>query len=116
MDVKLLQVGELVHVIERRNFSDDVRRHFLGQVEACNKQAFRVNGYLFVYDTSAGAFSRKPEFRTRIIPLDNRVIINVLPEGTSLEAVRYSRDAEGNLTLTEGSEWELDISEFSSKE
>jgi hypothetical protein len=44
------------------------------------------------------------------------VIINVLPEGVSLEAIRYTHDAEGNLTLTDDAGFELDTSEFSTKE
>ena len=108
--------GEAVHVIERRLFAGDVRRHFIGEIEACTDRALRVRGHLFVHDSGANAFLQKPELRTRIIPLDNRVIINVLPEGLSLEEVRYDHDSEGNLTLTNGSDFELDISEFSKRE
>ena len=114
--MQVVQPGETVHVIERRLFSGDVRRHFIGEIEACTDRALRVRGSLFVYDSGASGFVRKQEARTRIIPLDNRVIINVLPEGISLEAIRYSRDAEGNLTLTDDSGFELDISEFSTRE
>ena len=108
--------GESVHVIERRLFSDDVRRHFIGEIEACTDRVLRVRGHLYVYDSGASAFSRKPEIRTRLIPLDNRVIINILPEGVSLEEIRYTHDTDGNLTLTDGAGFELDISEFSTKE
>lgn len=111
-----MRPGEAVHVIERRAFSGDVRRHFIGEIEACTDRALRVKGYLFVYDSGASAFSRKPELRTRIIPLDNRVIVNVLPEGVTFEEIRYTHDADGNLTLTDGAGFELDISEFSMKE
>ena len=114
--MELVKSGEIIHVIERRLFVGDVRRHFVGQVEACTDHALRVRGYLFVYDSSASAFTRKPEQRTRILPLDNRLILNVLPEGISLEEIRYTHDAEGNLSLTDGADLELDISEFSTRE
>jgi hypothetical protein len=48
--------------------------------------------------------------------LDNRVIINVLPDGVSFDSVSYTLDAEGNLTLTDGAGFELDVSEFSARE
>lgn len=114
--MELVRPGEIVHVIERRGFQGDVRRHFVGHVEAGSDHALRVKGYLFVYDSGASAFLRKPEMRSRIIPLDNGVILNVLPEGSSLEDVRYVRDSDGNLALTDGEHFEFDISEFSSRE
>lgn len=114
--MELVEVGEAVHIIERRLFSGDVRRHFIGEVEAHTDRVLRVKGYLFVYDSGASAFQRKPELRRRLIPLDNRVIINVLPEGVSPDRVRYAHDSEGNLTLADGAGWELDISEFSARE
>ena len=111
----LLKSGEVVHLIERRMFPDDVRRHFVGEVEAASDRAIRLRGYLFVYDSGAGKFLRKPELRTRVVALDTRVGINVLPEGPSGEDVHHSHDAEGNLSITDGREFELDISEFSAK-
>ena len=111
----LIKIGEVVHLIERRMFPDDVRRHFVGEVEAASDRAIRLKGYLFVYDSGAGKFLRKPELRTRVVALDNRVVINVLPEGTSVEDVHHSHDAEGNLSITDGRKFELDISEFSAK-
>ena len=38
--------GEIVHVIERRLFVGDVRRHFVGEVELCTDCALRVRGLL----------------------------------------------------------------------
>ena len=114
--MELVRLGEIVHVIERRIFAGDVRRHFVGEVEGFSEGSLRVKGYLFVYDSGASAFCRKPEMRTRLIPLDNRVIINVLPEGVEVEAVGYAHDTDGNLTLTDKKGFELDISEFSTRE
>lgn len=114
--MELVKPGEVVHVIERRLFQGDVRRHFVGEIEACSGPALRVKGYLFVYDSGASAFSRKPEVRTRLMPLDNRLILNVLPEGVSVEAIGYTHDTEGNLTLTDRAGFELDVSEFSMRE
>jgi hypothetical protein len=112
----LIQPDECVHVIERRLFPGDVRRHFIGQVEAVSERAIRVRGYLFVYDSSSNAFVKKPEPRTRIFPLDNRVIVNMLPASLKFENIGYFHDSEGNLSITDGAGFELDISEFSPKD
>ena len=114
MDV--LKSGEVVHLIEKRVFPDDVRRHFVGKIEVAGDRAIRVKGFLFVYDSGAGKFLRKPEVRIRVVPMDNRVVINVLPEGITVEDLHYAHDADGNLSLTDDREFELDISEFSAKE
>jgi hypothetical protein len=112
----LLRSGEMVHLIERRMFPDDVRRHFVGRIEGASDRALRLRGYLFVYDSGTSKFLRKPELRTRVVPLDNRVVINVLPEGISVEDLHYTHDVDGNLSLTDGRGFELDISEFSARE
>jgi hypothetical protein len=112
----LMKSGEVIHLIERRMFPDDVRRHFVGEVEVASDRGIRLRGYLFVYDSDAGKFPRKAEVRTRVVPLDNRVVISVLPEGISIVDVHYVHDEEGNLSITDGREFELDISEFSAKE
>ncbi len=114
--MEVIESGELVHVIERRVFAEDVRRHFVGVVEACSDQALRLRGYLFVYDSGSGAFMRKPELRTRVLPLDNRIIINVLPDHISAESIGFSTGSDGNLELTDGADFGLDISEFSPRE
>ena len=111
-----IREGECLHVIERRLFPDDVRRHFVGQVETVNERSVRLKGYLFVYESGSSTFLKKSELRTRIIGLDNRVIINVLPGDVSVQALRYSHDSEGNLCIVDGRGFELDISEFSPKE
>lgn len=115
-DMDLAAPGEFVHVIERRLFQGDVRRHFIGTIEACTASALRVRGYLHVYDSGSNRFLRKPELRIRLIPLDNRVIINVLPAETRVDAVEYHHDAEGNLSITDRVSLELDISEFGASE
>ena len=58
MDV--LNSGEVVHLIEKRVFPDDVRRHFVGEIEVASDRAIRVRGYLFVYDSGTSKFLRKP--------------------------------------------------------
>lgn len=114
--MELVSVGEYLHVIERRAFPGDVRRHFIGVVEAASQIAIRVRGWLFVYDSGKSEFVKKPEPRTRVIPIDNQVILNILPPEVDVDAVRYFRDSDGNLSLTDSAGFELDVSEFGPKD
>ncbi len=88
----VIDVGEIVHVIDRRGFEADLRRHFVGVVEQVDKLALRVVGYAFIYDTSDSTFIRRDEKRTRVIPLTSGLIINVAPPDRPRErALRSGR-------------------------
>ena len=41
----IIKPGEKVHVIQRREFESDVRRHFIGDVTEAGEFSIRVCGY-----------------------------------------------------------------------
>jgi hypothetical protein len=104
--------GEKIHVIERRRFESDPRRHFFGVVDRSDGAVVRVTGYIFVYDSGSSTYVRSDKPRTRLISLTSSgLIINVVPGDVEVDAVRYSDD-EGRLELTDGAGFSLDINEF----
>ena len=108
----MLEIGESVHVIERRQFETDVRRHFFGVVEGVDQSTLRVTGYAFVYDTTTTTFVRSEEKRTRVLSLAaGGLLVNVAPAGTDPENVRYV-ERDGQLVVTDGAAFVLDINEF----
>lgn len=109
----LLAVGDKVHVIARRMFESDGRRHFLGTVDDVDASAIRATGYAYVYDPGSSTFVRRAEPRTRIIALaDALLIIHVLPQTADLEAAQYTTDEQNHLVVTDGGDFSLDINEF----
>jgi hypothetical protein len=63
----IVETGEKVHVIERRQFAEDLRRHFVGQVTRCTESAIRVRGHAWVHDHVKGDYIRKPDKRERVM-------------------------------------------------
>ena len=111
----ILEPGEKIHVIVRRNFESDMRRHFIGEILATDINLARVAGYAFVLDNMSGQFVRRPEERIRIIALtDSGNIINVLPGEADIENSQYKQSKEGKLMVTDSKTFSLDINEFSS--
>jgi len=112
MNIGILSPGEKIHVITRRRFDKDVRRHFAGEVEACELGLARVRGNVFVVDDlNKHSFVKRPDLRTRIIPLtDGELIINVLPPSVQINKIHYLLQ-DGSLTVTDG-DWRMDIKEF----
>lgn len=111
----LLNVGEKVHVISRRLFEGDLRRHFAGLVESATESAVRLRGHVFVFEPRVTQFQKRPESRIRIISLiDANLIINVLPADVDIERLEYRLvPPENHLVLTDG-RFSLDINEFGS--
>lgn len=112
MSNAVLAVGEKVHIINRRLFQDDPRRHFVGEVEAVSEGLARVRGYVFVFNSGKNEYEKRPDERVRVMSLlDAGNLTNVLPQDVRVEALHYVF-AHGRLALTDGSGYSLDINEF----
>jgi hypothetical protein len=109
----ILDVGEKVHIIERRLFKEDVRRHFIGEVVRSTENDIRVKGYVWTFEPMRG-FNRKPEIRERVIHLDERLIINIIPPEVNLEEIKYVSSLQKGHVVTDGKSFSLDVTEFAS--
>jgi len=109
----LMHPGDKLHIIARRRFEKDLRRHFVGEVQAVEQNAVRAKGYIFIFDNAANRFIKKDEQHTRIFSLiDSSIIINVLPSETNIEDVHYQLSDENHLVVTDNNLFRLDIQEF----
>lgn len=106
----LLHRGDKVFIVERRLFEQDLRRHFVGEVEACTDVGFRAKGYPFFYHPTAQNYVRKPKPRSRIFPFDGNLIINILPRDCDVESINYLASEVGT-TLTDQKSFEMDVSD-----
>jgi hypothetical protein len=108
----ILEQGEKVHIVERRYFVDDIRRHLVGEVLKSSAHAIRLKGYVWVFDMANGRFVRKPEKRERVIYLGDRLTINLLPSEADLDTVEYVVDPQRGLVCTDNTSFSLEITEF----
>lgn len=109
---RVVEIGEKVHVITRRLFKEDVRRHFAGTVTAAEGPLIRVEGYAFVFNPVTLDYVFRPEFRTRVFGIgDSNEVINVIPRASVLEHLRYEL-LDGRLVMTDGDVVALDINEY----
>ncbi len=108
--VAVLSPGEKVHLVFRRLFPGDVRRHFVGEIQAVADDQIRVTGHAFVFDEHSNEYQRKPEQRTRVFSLSTPVNVNVIPTGVDPAQVFYCERA-GRLVVTDGGDFTLDVNE-----
>lgn len=110
MSMHILESGEKVFVIHRPLYAGDTRRHFFGSVEACEGHLARITGRSFALDVRTNTFSPRDRPRTRVIPLATAgVMVNVLPPEVNINQIKYSSIAGGQLRISDGSDWHLDI-------
>lgn len=108
----IVEIGEKVHVITRRYYKEDIRRHFAGEVTAVAENAFRASGYTFIFDPYKLDYRRASTLRVRIIGItDSGNIVNVLPSSVALDQLAYHWDG-GRLSITDGTEFKMEINEF----
>ena len=109
----ILSSGEKIHVMHRRRFEKDVRRHFVGEVEGYELGVARASGYVFVIDDlSKHLFVKRPDRRTKFVPINSGdVIVNVIPGTVDLERVTYELK-DRSLLVTDGTAWSMDVKEF----
>lgn len=109
----VLKIGEKVHIMSRRAFIGDLRRHFVGKIMEVGDTTIRVEGYSFIFHEGTSEYYRKPEIRTIIFSItDGRTVINVISPLTKIENVTYRVTADDILVATDGEHFRLDINEF----
>lgn len=109
----ILKVGEKIHLIERRYFENDPRRHFVGEIIEAEGNIVRAKGYTWVFNIVKNEFIRRPEPRERIFILGERMVINIIGKETNLDEIKYIDTEETGLIVTDGKSFSLEISEFS---
>jgi hypothetical protein len=105
----ILTKGAKIHVIHRPLFDNDVRRHFIGEVDQYEEGVALVEGYLYTIDAVGGGFIRRPGRRTRVVPLCGQTLINVLPHSVNIEEISYSAE-RGFIHIKDNTGWTMDIS------
>jgi hypothetical protein len=109
----LINPGDKVHIIARRNFDGDLRRHFAGEVVNVTDVAISAVGYTFVFNARKNQYIRRPEQRNRIFSLiDSNNIINIIPKDANIEKVMYKMSPERQLVVTDDKTFSLNIDEF----
>jgi hypothetical protein len=108
----VIEVGDKVHIITRRLFEGDIRRHFVGEVTRVSGELQEVRGYAFVFHPGTNEYKKRPELRTRVFSLGEvGLIVNKIPREVVIAALEY-RLAEKRLLVTDGARFALDIHEF----
>jgi hypothetical protein len=112
----IVEPGEKIHIITRRLFDEDIRRHFAGLIEKVSSTVIQVRGYAYVYDEWANQFKILSDERVRLFSLtDAGLIINILPRDVEVADLKYTLTADGQRILSDGKDFSLDVSEFTSK-
>src|ERR1700758_1835541 len=104
----IINTGEYVHIIHRQLFQGDAQRHFVGTVESHEGTIVRVKGYLFALSSNK-QFVRRENERTRLISLNESVIVNILPASVRIDQISYAYRPNGDIHVTDGTDWHLDI-------
>lgn len=112
MSVQVLEVGDKLHIITRRLFEGDIRRHFVGEVTGISGELQEVRGHTYVYNRGSNQFMKRPELRTRIFSVGQAdFIVNKIPREVTIASLEY-RFIEKRLVVTDGEKFALDINEF----
>ena len=112
----IIAVNDKVHIVYRALYENSTRRHFIGEVTACEGALCRLEGYAFVHDAKSGLYSKKTERRTTIVDLaESGYIVNVIDSSVNIDAVTYRYLSEVGLAATDGNQFILDINEFGVK-
>ena len=110
----IFEPGEKIHVIIRRLFETDLRRHFIGEIVEVSESVVKVKGFVIIMNSVTNQYELKSDSQIRIVSLvDARNIINVIPREAIIEDTKYVLTHEKRLVVTDGESFTLDINEFS---
>lgn len=107
----VVEIGEKLHIANKRTFNGAARRSFIGEVVAVHAAVVRIKGYLFVFNPNTNHYERKSGMQTRIIDLANGTNhVSVLPPEIRLEKLAYAI-LDGQLIITDGLRLRIEATE-----
>ena len=114
--MSILSKGEKVHVLIRREYEEDIRLRFVGEVVEATDTVVRIRGYAFVFDAGGvNAFVRSAEQMERIVSLvDSGNIIHVIPREVKLEELHFVDERDRNV-LTDGKSFSMTTDAFGAR-
>ena len=115
MSDQIFSIAEKLHIVTRRLYADDLRRHFVGEITKASADLCEVQGFAFVFNATMNRYERRPTIRTRVFSLgDPLYIVNKLPPATVLEKLEYGTIDQRLMLVdtTPTAEFRLDINEF----
>lgn len=112
MSGAVVGIGDKLHIMSRRFFEEDLRRHFIGEVTGASDSLIEVRGYTFIFQTGVNEYRRLPEERTRIFSLgESGYVVNKIPKNVEVGSVVY-RVIDKHLVVSDGGSFSLPINEF----
>ena len=109
----LIEIGEKIHLVTRRLFDENIRRHFVGEVVAVEGVVARTEGYTFIYDAKANQYHKAPEKQTTIFDLaESGYIVNIIPKNVDIDKLSYKTVDRSHLVITDGESFSLGVHEF----
>ena len=78
---------------------------------AASENALRIIGYVWIADIMKGV-TRKPDVMERVIYPNERTNINIIPKDVIIEELKIILIPGKGLCVTDGKNYNLDISEF----
>ena len=112
MSERTIAPGDKLHIMTRRLFPDDLRRHFAGEVISTTDGLCELQGNTFVFHPATNKYQRRTQLRTRIFSLaDANHIVNKLPRDVDIKSLEY-RTVDERLVVTDMKSFSLDVNEF----
>lgn len=111
----ILQPGDKILVSHRRLFADDSPRLFLGIVDYYEGGLILTTGHSWMRDPVLGEYQRKKDQRSKIIALvSGAVFVYQLSRELDLTTLKIEKRAKNQSFLTDGGNFEMDISDYHS--
>ena len=109
----VLSKGEKVLIIIRRLFENDLRRHFIGEIEEVSSELIRVSGYTFIFDENQKEFKRRGKSQINIFSLvDAGIEVILLPKDIILDEIWYTINGKGHRIITDKKSFHMRVSVF----
>ena len=108
----IVTIGDKLHVYTRSLFEGDLSSHFVGAVVGNTGSLCELEGHAMTFDAGRREWTRQDGVRRRIFSLaEAGLVVTRLPRDVEVDLLYYDR-VDGELLLTDGKEFELNLSEL----